>query len=136
MGASKLAGILGSVIIIVGLLLLPAIKLPGTDESASMWAAVSTSGGWGHIALLVMGALGLLLAFMGKTRVLIVTGILSLGILGLLYMRWSEELSGTGMSLTSLLAMGFYSLALGGLLQLIAGFMKPAPSASAPAPSM
>lgn len=113
MGANKLTGLAGALLTLIGIFL-PAVSMLGVN--VSMWGA-GTGDRFIYLGLAVAGGL---LAFMGKTRALIGTGLVTIGFIGLAYKNAADA------GVADVIGVGIYAIAIGGLLQLVAGFMKPA----------
>jgi|GEM_PF-3747146 len=120
MSINKILGIIG------GLLTVAGVFLPISSGSDITMMVTEETRIVAYI-FIALGALGLLLGFMGKGRAVMVFGLLALA----LYIWIVIEAGGAMGSF----GIGFYLVGLGALLMTIAGFMRQ-PSASTASPSM
>lgn len=128
---SRVLGIIGSVLIIFGLFV-PIVSIFGIN--ISYFDSIKSAAGADGFVFLGLGVLSLIIALINKTRLLIGTGILTLGYIALAFIgfksRMTEATSGAASELTSQLTgliqlqWGWAVLVLGGLLLLVAGIMK------------
>jgi hypothetical protein len=143
---SRILGIIGAVLIIVGLFM-PIVSIFGIN--ISYFDSIKSGSGPDGFIFLGLGVISLILALINKTRLLIATGILTLGYVALSFIgyksKMNEATSGVNSELSAQfsgliqLQWGWAVLVLGGLLLLVAGIMKksgpaPIPTYGAPPP--
>jgi hypothetical protein len=143
---SRILGIIGAVLIIVGLFM-PIVSIFGIN--ISYFESIKSGSGPDGFIFLGLGVISLILALINKTRLLIATGILTLGYVALSFIgyksKMSEATSSANSELSSQLSglihlqWGWAVLVLGGILLLVAGIMKksgpdPIPAYGAPPP--
>lgn len=147
---SRILGIVGGVLILLGIFL-PIVTVSasqaGISQSASFFDAIK-AGSWEGYVLLLAGIASIVLAVLRKYKLLIVTGVISLGVivLNLINMKSSIAKAMGQTDAAALEAMGvdistqwlgWIVLILGGVALLIAGAMGrnlPAPGANYGAP--
>jgi Ca2+/Na+ antiporter len=128
---NRILGIIGAVLIIIGLFC-PIVSVFGIN--ISYFDSIKTTSGPDGFIFLGLGVISLVLALLNKTRLLIATGVLTLGYVALSYFsyksRMSEAMSGANSEINSQLGTlvqlqwGWAVLVLGGILLLVAGIMK------------
>jgi hypothetical protein len=128
---NRILGVIGAVMIIIGIFC-PIVSVLGINVSY-FDSIKSTSGPDGFI-FLGLGVISLILALINKTRLLLATGILTLGYIALSYIgyksKMNEAMSGANSQLSSQLdnliqlQWGWAVLVLGGILLIVAGIMK------------
>lgn len=141
---SRILGIIGAVLLILGLFV-PIVSIFGIN--ISYFESIKSASGPDGFIFLGLGVISLLLALINKTRLLIATGILTLGYVALSFIgyksKMSEATSGADSQLNTQLGeliqlqWGWAVLVLGGILLLVAGIMKksgPPPVATYGAP--
>lgn len=143
---SRILGIIGAVLLIIGIFL-PIVSVFGISLSYFDSFRMS-SGAVDGLIICGLGVVSLIIALLNKTRILIITGILALGVMAIDFFsfksKMSEASSTTNTELSSALAdaiqlkWGWVVLVLGALLLIAAGLMRkavPAPATGyAPAP--
>jgi hypothetical protein len=143
---SRILGIIGSVLIIVGIFM-PIVSIFGIN--INYFDSIKSGSGPDGFIFLGLGVISLILALINKTRLLIATGILTLGYVALSFIgyksKMNEATSGANSELSSQLSgliqlqWGWAVLVLGGILLVVAGIMKksgadPIPTYGAPPP--
>src|SRR3954468_2642092 len=128
---SRILGLIGGALIIIGIFLpLVTVTFGGESQSGSFFDAIK-AGSWEGYVVLLCGIASIALAAMRKYRFLLITGIISLGVIILNFINFKSSIAkGLGQSAESLESMGvsistqwvgWLVLILGGLLLLIAG---------------
>lgn len=136
---SRILGIIGAILLIVGIFC-PIVSVFGFNLSYFDSFRMN-SGAVDGLIIAGLGVISLVIALLNKTRILIATGIIALGVMAIDFFNFKSkmsEASSTGNSeLSSALAnavqlqWGWAVLLLGALLLIVAGILKK--SASAPA---
>ncbi|HEX8000494.1 MAG TPA: hypothetical protein VF528_19075 [Pyrinomonadaceae bacterium] len=137
---SRILGITGSVLIIFSIFL-PRVSIFGIN--ISYFDSIKSGSGPEGFIFLGLGVISLILALLNKTRLLIATGILTLGYLTVCFIDYKltmkEVTRDVSTELTSQLdglvrlQWGWAMLALGGLLLVVAGIMKKSMPSTVPA---
>jgi hypothetical protein len=128
---SRILGLIGGVLIIIGIFLpLVTVTYGGDSQSASFFDAIK-AGSWEGYVVLLCGIASIALAAMRKYRFLLITGIIALGVIVLNFINFKSSIAkAAGQSLEQLESMGvtistqwvgWLVLILGGVLLLIAG---------------
>jgi hypothetical protein len=128
---SRILGLIGGVLIIIGIFLpLVTVTYGGDSQSASFFDAIK-AGSWEGYVVLLCGIASIALAAMRKYRFLLITGIIALGVIVLNFINFKSSIAkAAGQSLEQLETMGvtistqwvgWLVLILGGVLLLIAG---------------
>ena len=128
---SRILGLIGGVLIIIGIFLpLATVSVGEMSQSGSFFDAIK-AGSWEGYVVLLCGIASIVLAALRKYRFLLITGIISLGVIILNFATFKSQIAkATGQSLEQLESMGvtistqwvgWLVLILGGLLLLVAG---------------
>jgi hypothetical protein len=137
---TRLLGIIGAVLVIVGIFCpLVHVSLSGVDITTSYFSTLTTGAGIDGAIVAGLGVISLIIALINLNRILIATGILTLGVVALDFFNFKSKmaelstLSGDASFASGVsLQWGWIVLVLGGLVLIVAGIMKK----SAPAPAM
>lgn len=126
---NRILGIIGSALLILGIFL-PIVSLMGII-SLSYFDAIKISPvqAWSGLLLLLFGIISLIMAVTNKFKILIATGVVSLGILVLDFFRLKNSLSDAPAEATEMgggvsIGWGFYVMVIGAILLIVAGVMK------------
>ncbi|HEV7377953.1 MAG TPA: hypothetical protein VGN95_24945 [Pyrinomonadaceae bacterium] len=139
---SRILGIIGAVLVLIGIFLpLASITLFGETHGLTYFDGLrsgDTEGIIVSVLLILLGIASIALAALGKSRSLIITGVLTLGVLIFTYIRIKSSMSegiaeaeraggaqaATMASEAFSMSWGWIVLALGGLALIIAGILK------------
>src|SRR2546421_4947893 len=131
---NRILGIAGSALLIIGIFL-PIVTVMGLIslsyfDSIRMAPGQSITG----IAILLLGIIGLVFALTNRFRLLLIPGVLSLGILVLDFFRLKSAMGNAGggeggeladsMASSVSIGWGFFVLAIGAIVLIVAGVMK------------
>ncbi len=136
---SRILGIIGSVLIIIGIFM-PIVSIFGIN--ITYFDSIKSGSGPDGFIFLGLGVVSLILALINKTRLLIATGILTLGYVALSFIgyksKMNEATSGVDSQINAQLGniiqlqWGWALFVLGGILLIVAGIMKKSGSDAIP----
>jgi hypothetical protein len=145
---SRILGIVGGVLLLVGIFLpIVTVTAPEVNQSVSFFDAIK-AGSWEGYVVMLAGIASIVLAVLRKYKLLLLTGVISLGVIILNLINMKSSLAkGLGQTDPAALEamginvstqwLGWIVLILGGVALLIAGAMGrnlPAPGANYGAP--
>lgn len=133
---NRILGIAGSALLIIGFFL-PIISVMGLISFSYFdFIRLSPAGGITGLAILILGVVGLVFSLKNKYRLLLIPGVLTLAILVLDFFRMKSAMgSASGaeggdiadqMSSSVGIGWGFFVLAIGAIVLIVAGVMKSA----------